>query len=195
MKKYSYTFILLILTYIGCNKNSEFKILTEEQQVLNLHKPELVEFLDLSTKKVHQIDKKKIVSYKILNKKNYYLFKDGNNDFSIVEITDNEIIYENLTTKNDLVNGKILNFSFEEDRSINFSKIEVKDKLLLSKTSSSCESEFWLDVGLCTIGAATIAASDGPLPFMDGVAVTFFSGCFVRATQVMDRCNGIDPVL
>ena len=198
MKRIKYILILLIslITYIGCNKNSELEILTEEQQMLNKYKPELLRFLDLSSKKINATDKGDIISFKLLNEEDNYLFKDYNNDYSIVKITDDKVTYENLTAKRDFVAGKILNFSFEEkNKSINFKKVEVKNKLFLAKINDGCEGEFWLDVGLCTVSAAAISLSDGPLPFMDAVAVTYYTGCVVRATQVMDRCNGLEPYL
>lgn len=205
MRKINYIFRMLVIsiflvTFNSCYENDTIEILIEDQLILKDYKPELMNFLDLSSKIITETDNGDIISYKLTNLEGNYLFKDYNNDYSLVYITNDKIIYENFTTKSNIIYGEILHFSFVEDidykyKVVNFSKIKSLNKNESAKLDISCEDDFWLDVGLCSISAGAIALSDGPLPFADAIAVTYFSGCLVRAGRSMDRCNGIDPIL
>lgn len=51
-----------------------------------------------------------------------------------------------------------------------------------------CKGQLILCTGLCTLSAAAIAASDGPLPFMDAVAATYWVGCQGKCVVDYDLC-------
>lgn len=194
--------ITLSLTLFACNTDDDIN-LSEEQLILQEYRPDLLKLIDLSSKKINTTDNGDIYSHRILGNEEKYLFKDYNGDYSIVTILSNEIRYENLTSKNKIVEDKILNFNInynleEEIKMVDFSTVEIFNVSSVGYTqkyANSCKSDFWLDMALCAAGAAGIAASDGPLPFADALAVSYMAACTVRAGRTLDRCNGIDPIL
>ena len=187
--------VVLFLFLTSCSENETMNQ-TMEQQILETYKPELLNLLDLNSKKTINTVYGDITSFKINSEKESYLFKDYNNNYSIATISNDIISHESLTSENVLFMHKTLNFNFSKKANdkfkiIDFSNIEILDKskeIAGRSSDSSCESEFWLDTGLCSVAAVGIAASDGPLPFADAVALTFFTACFHRANLTLSRC-------
>lgn len=194
--------IALNLIFFACNTDEDVN-LSEEQLILQEYRPDLLKSIDLSSKRISTTDNGDIYSHRIISNNEKYLFKDYNGDYSIVTILNDKIQYENLTSKNRIVENKTINFTIsynpkEGIKMVDFSNIEIFDISLngsLSRKMDTCESDFWLDMALCTAGAVGIAASDGPLPFADALAVSYMTACTVRATRTMDRCFGLEPFI
>ena len=190
LKRIKAVSLLTALIIISSCNNEEHINFSEDQLLLGELNPELVNLVDFDTKGTYSSENGNIVYYKIKDKNNSFLFKDYSGDFSIVDILENEkFIYTGISKD---IN---LNFEMTYNKEYDTKIVNLKSTLnnqiskqLLRKGSTSCSTGYAVDLGLCLIGAAGIAASDGPLPFADALAVTFGVACGVRAADTLGAC-------
>jgi|TARA_B110000238_G_C16040036_1_gene401468 hypothetical protein len=190
LKKTKTISLLIILTLISSCTSEENIITNEDQIALESLKPELISSIDFNTKTTYKTDNGDIVYYKIKNNDNSFLFKDYMGNFSVIDILNNDKF-------NYIGISKELKLSFEMNYNEKYKTkiVNLESTLnnqisnqLLKKSSSSCSTRYGIDLGMCLISVAGIAASDGPLPFADVLAISYGVACGVRAADSYGDC-------
>lgn len=194
MKKLNLFLIAVSLLINFSCSNEELanpETINEDLLLIEKERNDLVDLFDFSNKNVLLTESGKLEYYEMLENDNSFIFKDDQNNLSLVSILKNgKYLYEGINTD--------LNFEFESiyDKKLGHNVVDLSVlnnhfNSINQKSSSNCDTNLALDYGLCLVFAAAIAASDGPLPFMDAAAVTYGTACMARAALAYEDCvNG-----
>lgn len=186
--------IITLLLFVGVlNCSSDENMVNTNKEVLNsnhmMKSTDITDF-DLTKENILNTEFGILHYYNSLSESNKFLFKDQYGSFSQIIIQPNgKFNYFNFDSKLEL------NFKSTFDEDLGYEIVDLTSYRLPPPSGSGCDCEttLALDMGLCLLSAAAIAASDGPLPFMDAAAVTYGTACMARAgishENCVDNCN------
>uniref|UniRef100_UPI004049E868 hypothetical protein n=1 Tax=Gelidibacter sp. TaxID=2018083 RepID=UPI004049E868 len=201
MKKicFSLLFVIPFFTFNSCsnNENIDFKEesnnpnfikrevgqLEKQEQVLDYFKENFrfgKEFLleEYNANMIEIIIENTLVGYYIDNK--------DFNSIGVVDIRDIDFIkYVNVSKINEIFSFALI---FNNDYDTIVPDFNVDYFTALNRGDDRCQGNLMLCTGTCTLGALGIAASDGPLPFADALAVSFWVGCNAHCVSSFDLC-------
>lgn len=90
----------------------------------------------------------------------------------------------------DLESSSIYAFDMVYSEEFGYDMIKVFNEDDAQRTDmTACDVAFIANVAACVIGTIGIAASDGPLPFADALAATFYVACNTGATASYTSCR------
>ena len=175
-------FVMLNCTSDESNVNENIEQ-NKNISLIQRNRGDLSEF-DLTNENILNTEYGSLVYYNSFFDDNKFLFKDQNNSFSQITIQPNgKFNYYNFDSELEL------NFESEFDDDLGYEVVDLTSYKVDSHSSEcNCESILALDMGICLISAAAIAASDGPLPFADAAAISYGVACGVRASLAHEDC-------
>lgn len=180
--------LLLLISVLNCTSEDSTENTSDEVNKTisnsNQMKSGDISDFDLTNEYVLNTDYGVLVYYKSLSENEKYLFKDQNGSFSQIIIQPKgKFNYFNFDSELEL------NFESKFNEELGFEIVDLSNySVYRGNSGCNCETSLALDLSMCIISAAAIAASDGPLPFMDAAAISYGVACGTRAGLAHEDC-------
>ncbi|MCV6631028.1 MAG: hypothetical protein OIF50_14340 [Flavobacteriaceae bacterium] len=172
MKKHTIIFFVLTLsiTLISCNKDSNPSEQIEDNSISNFENNFISEFQAKDLSYLQKVDHSFLT---------FPTIKNGMVIGRYIEYSDEEALYFDLSNyKKEVIVYNVFN---KNEFQIIPTTLDLKTKSY-KLDSSLARGGFWCKAA-CYIGAAAIAASDGPAPLMDALAVSYGITCIAACIE------------